>query len=144
MLIYIPNVHYILYFISNYDKSLHKHKPPWPQKCFSEAKNRCRYCIMRISLIQIMYFSEYHFEKYRKNEFFLFTHFHRQNYLLRCMTVLPLLLTRLSAFDMARKFLQIIILLKLAFSTTLFIFFSYHSKYMVNCVFCEAQQRLGG
>ena len=51
MLIYIPNVHYILYFISRYDKSLHKHKPPWPQKCFPYAKNRWRYRIMRISLI---------------------------------------------------------------------------------------------
>ena len=68
------------------------------------------------------------FWKIWKNESFLITHFHCQNYLLRYVIILPWLLTRLSAFVLARKFLHIIILLKLAFSTTLFILFSYHIK----------------
>ena len=70
-----------------------------------------------------MHFSEYHFEKYGKNESILITHFHCQNYLLKYVTVLLQLLTHLPAIILARKFLYIIILLKLDFSTTFFMFF---------------------
>ena len=98
-------------------------KPPWPQKCSPEAKNWCRYRKIQIRLIWSMYFSECHFEKCGKNESFLITHFHCQNYLLKYVTVLLQLLTHLPAIVLARKFLYIIILLKLAFSTYFLIFF---------------------
>ena len=92
-----------------------------PSRCSTDTQNRWWYRIIQIGTIWSTCFSEDHIEKYGK---ILFSSLIYTVKILPCLTVLHWLLISLSAFSLARKFLYIIILLKLAFSTTFFMLFS--------------------
>ena len=93
-------------------------------KCSTDTQNRWWYRIIQINTIWSTCFSEDHIEKYGK---ILFSSLIYTVKILPCLTVLHWLLISLSAFSLARKFLYIIILLKLAFLRRFLCFF-YHSK----------------